>query len=184
MTIAALAASGAAQAQPNAGFCADLQAIVAAGRETPPFASLPNWSRNGRPMLAFELCGTNPDNDGSLHFVCTRYDPARLSAPPGLGLSGTLDYLASRIELCLPLATRTRDERPIMNPRARQRIQSWEDHVIDVHLDGLRFSVTLTVRPRFTWLELQAYDVALREAYLAAQAERWRQAREAADERD
>jgi hypothetical protein len=182
---AAMAASGASQAQAHADFCAELREVVAAARETPPFASFPNWSTYARPMLAFEQCGTARDY-GSLRFLCTRYDPERLPEPPGLDSRESFDRLVSRIEHCLPRAIRARDERPVPNARSRPRVQLWEDHIVDFDLDGLRFRVNLVIRPRFTRLGLEAYDPEARAAFLADRAEEWRRARAAtpADARD
>ena len=186
MTLAALAASGAAQAQPNARFCTDLQEIVAAGRETPPFASLPNWSRNGRAMLAFELCGTNPDLDReSRYFLCTRYDPARISASPGMMARDDFDLLVSRIETCLPRGTRATVEGPAPDrPRMRRLPWAADSRTARFDLDGMALEIILAVTPRTTELRLEAYDIAARAAWRAAQAESWRRAREGADSRD
>lgn len=186
MAIAALAASGTAQAQPNANFCADLREIVAAWRETPPFASLPNWSRNGRPMLAFELCGTGSDYGGTgLHFVCTRYDPARIAVSPATTARDDFHVLVSRIEACLPPGTRATIEGPAPAAPGRRRSPGAGDsRTARFVLDGTALEIVFAVTPRTAALEFHAYDIAAREAWRAAQAEGWRRARERAGNRD
>ena len=180
MAIAALAASGASQAQPNPEFCADLRSVVAAAQEATPFASFPDWSRNGRPMLAFERCGTGRDYDHATHrFLCTAYAPERLPAPGVVDAGDHFDLLVSRIEDCLPSAVRLPDEPPEPDTQRRRRLHPWGRHSRDAQLDlgDLRIAITLTVTSRFTRLELEAYDFAARAAFLAQRAEEWRRLR-------
>ena len=156
LAVVAMAAHSPVFAQGD--ICAEVREVIAAARETPPFASYPhnpNWE-NGRRMFGFIDCGyTNHPGEGA-RFRCGMPDS-------GKRFSG--DVLMSRIAQCLPRPVRSGPEYraaqgtrpgPLIPERPRDRHRSFFTFLY-VDSGPSRFEFRTQTTSRFIRWRLSAY---------------------------